>query len=148
MEQQAKFEGFAIIELFGHQREIGFVTTQYFGTACMFQVDVPELPEREYVLEAPQYVDGAWTPQGAKVRKKAAPARSRLLGPGSIYALNPCSEQAAMIAIERLAGREIVVLEVPKPADKPLLPEESRCPDCSERLSECYCQDEGRPDSI
>lgn len=114
MEQPAQFEAWAIVELFGHQREIGYVTSRYFGTACMFQVDVPELPERDSTLTCPQYVDGKWTPEGAKVRKKAAAARTRLLGPGSIYALNPCSEQAAMIAIEQLAGREIVVLEMPE----------------------------------
>ena len=121
METPAQFEGWAIVELFGHQREIGFVTTRYFGTACMFQVDAPELPERDSILDTPQYVNGKWTPAGAKVQKKSAPARSRLLGPGSIYALNPCSEQAAMHAIEQLAGREIVVLSIPE--GKKQLPE-------------------------
>jgi hypothetical protein len=118
MEQPAQFEGWAIIELFGHQREIGYVTTRYFGTACMFQVDAPELPERDYVLAEPQYIGGTWTPSGAKVRKKAAAARTRLLGPGSIYALNPCTQEAATLAFEKLSGREIVVLEVPKVEEK------------------------------
>jgi hypothetical protein len=118
VEQQAQFEGWAIVELFGHQREIGYITTRYFGTACLFQVDVPELPEREFVLEDPQYVNSSWTPSGAKVKKKAAPARTRMLGPGSIYALNPCSEEAARLAIDKLSGREIVVLEVPKVEEK------------------------------
>ena len=114
MSEQTQFNGWAIVELFGHQREIGFVTTQYFGTACMFQVDVPELPERDSILAEPQYVGNQWTPKGSKVRKAAAPARSRLLGPGAVYAMNPCSEAAAMQAIERLAGREIAVIEMPK----------------------------------
>lgn len=115
-EPQAQYQGWAIVELFGHGKEIGYVTTQYFGTACMFQVDVPELPERDYVLEHPQYVGGKWTPAGAKVQKKAAEARSRLIGPGSIFALNPCSELAARAAIETLVGREIVVLDIPPEA--------------------------------
>jgi hypothetical protein len=114
MEQPAQFEGWAIVELFGHQREIGYITTRYFGTACLFQVDVPELPERDAVVTQPQYVNGTWTPSGAKIRKKAAPARSRMLGPGSIYAINPCTEEAALLAIEKLVGREIVLLEMPK----------------------------------
>jgi hypothetical protein len=118
MEMPAQFEGWAIIELFGHQREIGYVTTRYFGTACLFQVDIPELPERDHVLETPQYVGGTWTPSGAKIRKKAASARSRMLGPGSIYALNPCTEAAAMMAIEKMVGREIVVLEIPEVNEK------------------------------
>ncbi len=126
MEQNAQFEGYAIVELFGHQREIGYVSTKYFGTACMFQIDVPELPERDYVLDSPQYIDGKWTPQGSKVRKKAAAARSRLVGPGAIYGLNPCSEDAALAAIEKLVGREIVLLELSKVAEMParLLPGE------------------------
>jgi hypothetical protein len=137
METPAQFEGWAIVELFGHQREIGYVTTRYFGTACMFQVDAPELPERDYVLDQPQYVSNEWTPAGAKVRKKAAAARSRLLGPGSIYALNPCSEEAAMLAIDRLSGREIVVLEVPAQkalaAAAPGIPVPPVCDDCGNR---------------
>jgi hypothetical protein len=115
----ATFEGWAIIELFGHQREIGYVSTRYFGTACMFQIDVPELPERDYVLDQPQYINGVWNDQGTKVQKKAAPARSRMIGPGAVYALNPCSEEAARLAIEKLSGREIVVLEMP--AERPAL---------------------------
>jgi hypothetical protein len=31
MEQQATFEGWAVVELFGHSREIGYVKTEYFG---------------------------------------------------------------------------------------------------------------------
>ena len=48
MEQQAatqsRFEGWAIVEMFGHQREAGFVTTESFGPACLFRVDTPALP--------------------------------------------------------------------------------------------------------
>jgi hypothetical protein len=131
MDQPAQFEGWAIVELFGHNREIGYVTTRYFGTACLFQVDTPELPEREYVLEQPQYVNSQWTPKGSKVRKEKALARSRLLGPGSIYALNPCTEEAARLAIEKLSGREIVVLEVPKRLAA-ALPEPSNERECEE----------------
>jgi hypothetical protein len=132
MEQPAQFEGWAIVELFGRNQEIGYVTTRYFGTACLFQVDAPMLPEREYVLEQPQYINGKWLEKGSKVRKKMAAARSRLLGPGAIYALNPCTEEAAMLAIERLAGREIVVLEVPKKEvlELPHATQEEVCEEC------------------
>lgn len=132
MEQPAQFEGWAIIELFGHNQEIGYVTTRYFGTACMFQVDTPKLPERDYVLEQPQYINHQWMEKGAKVRKTEAAARTRLLGPGSIYALNPCTEEAAMLAIERLSGREIVVLGVPKKEvlELPQMAQERVCEEC------------------
>lgn len=52
-EQQAKFEGWAVVEIMGHQKEIGYVTTQYFGPAGLFRVDRPELPEREFELRRP-----------------------------------------------------------------------------------------------
>lgn len=125
MEQsQAKFEGWAMLELFGHQSEVGFVTTQYFGGAAMFQVDIPELPEREYELERPAYVDtgngsDTWAPKGAKVRRKAVPARTRLISPGAIYALNPCTEETARKAIERNSPRGIILLDIPD--EKPVL---------------------------
>ena len=50
MEANATFEGWAIVELFGHGKEAGFVKTEYYGSCAMFRVDVPELPEREYPL--------------------------------------------------------------------------------------------------
>lgn len=111
--QQATFEGWAIVELMGHQREIGFVTTQAFGQAVMFRVDTPELAEREYLLTAPEYVESQWTPEGAKVKRPACPARSRLISPGSLYAINPCSEETARQAIEKTSSRPLILIETP-----------------------------------
>lgn len=118
MEQPTQFEGWAIVELFGHQREVGFVSTRYFGTACMFQVDVPELPEREATTESPRYIGDNYVPSGLTYKLKKSDARSRLLGPGAIYALNPCTEEAARAALEKLAPRAIVLLKVPEGAPK------------------------------
>ena len=115
---QSKFEGYAIIEMMGHRKEIGYVSTKAFGPAVLFQVDVPELPEREFVLESPNYAytddEGRrWCPTGTKVKRPAVPARSCLVAPGSLYAINPCSEQAALRAIELNMARPLVVLELP-----------------------------------
>ncbi|GEM_PF-2856323 len=52
----AAFEGWAVVEMFGHAKEIGFVTTEAYGSAVLFRVDTPELPEREFILESPEYV--------------------------------------------------------------------------------------------
>jgi hypothetical protein len=38
---QAKFEGWAVVEMMGHQKEIGFVTTEYFGGAVIL-LDIPQ----------------------------------------------------------------------------------------------------------
>lgn len=115
MEQSgAKFEGWAVVELFGHQREVGFVTTQYFGDKAMFQLDVPELPERELEIKRPQYLGSTFAPAGTKVSKAAIPGRSRLISPGAVYALNPCSQDFAMQALDEMTAREIKIIELAK----------------------------------
>lgn len=126
--KQASFEGWAIVEMMGHRKEIGFVTTQAFGPAVLFRCDTPELPEREFVLNSPEYasIDGTtrqWCPAGTKVKRAAVPARSCLIAPGSLYAMNPCSEEAARTAIERNIARPLIALEIPTNALLPA-PEE------------------------
>jgi hypothetical protein len=108
---QATFTGWALLELMGHQREIGYVTTEYFGGAALFRVDVPELPEREFTLTAPESVGGEWMPAGSKVKRPATPARSRLVAPGALYAMNPCTEEAARTALERSTSRPLILVE-------------------------------------
>ena len=117
--KQSAFEGWAIVELMGHQKEIGYVTTEAYGQAVMFRVDTPELPEREFVLTSPEYTgDGNgsfrahWAPAGSKVKRASSPARSRLVAPGSLYAINPCTEEAARTALERMVQRPLILIEV------------------------------------
>jgi hypothetical protein len=131
MEDEAKqgtFEGWAIVEMMGHRKEIGFVSTRAFGQAVLFQVDVPELPEREYILESPEYAteigasNSRWCPMGTKVKRSGSPSRSCLVAPSSLYAINPCSEEAAMLAIERSIHRVLIALEIPPQAALPPAP--------------------------
>src|SRR5271155_2800360 len=124
--KQAVFEGWAIVEIFGHQKAIGFVTTEAYGSACLFRVDTPELPEREYTLPRPGYTASVddpssrnWTPAGAKVKRLASGASSQLLGPGAIYRLIPCTEEVARQAIEELIPRPLILLE-PAPKQVPM----------------------------
>jgi hypothetical protein len=71
-QEQSSFSGWAVVELFGHQREVGFVTTQAFGQAVMFRIDEPELDgDREYATERPTYVDGRMAPTGTVVKRKS-----------------------------------------------------------------------------
>ena len=122
-EEQAKFEGFAVVEMMGHQREIGYVTTEYFGGAALFRVDVPELPEREYELERPEWINGSMVPKGSKVKREAVPGRSRFVAPSALYAMNPCTEEAARKALERQTERSVMVVSLntaalPEPSDE------------------------------
>lgn len=110
--QQAKFEGWAIVEMMGHRKEIGFVTTEAYGTAVMFRVDAPELPEREITLNRPEWVDGIGSlPAGSKVKREAVPGRSVLVAPSSLYAINPCNEGAAREAMELSTPRKMLLIE-------------------------------------
>ncbi len=114
------FEGWAVVELFGHGKAIGFVTTEYFGTACMFRVDTPEREAREFTLDKPTFghfgddLGYKTLPKGTKVNRVAMPAKSRLLGPGSIFAINPCSEQLAKAQLEIDEPRPLVALDIPE----------------------------------
>lgn len=118
-EEQSRFEGWAIVEMMGHRREIGYVTTENYGAAALFRVDTPGLEDREYVLERPEWIRtekgvDREAPIGSTVRRPGVPARSVLIGPGSVYALNPCTEEAAKKAIERTIVRPLVLLNVPE----------------------------------
>lgn len=116
--EQARFTGWAIVEMMGHRVEIGFVTTEAYGQAVLFRVDTPELPEREYTLTQPETarVDGMrqWVPAGTKVKRLGTPSRSCLIAPSSLYAINPCSEEAARTRMERSIERPLIAIEIPK----------------------------------
>lgn len=123
MEQnEAKFEGWALVELYGHGHEAGYVTTQHFGTACMFQVDIPEIPARQETLESPRWAeDGSrLLPVGTVIEREAIPGRTRLLGVGSIYSMNPATEEAVRLAISRSERRAMKVISIPDGAQKRL----------------------------
>lgn len=112
--QQANFEGWAVVELMGHQREIGYVTTEAYGTAVLFRVDTPGLEDREFTLTRPER-DDSYTllPEGSVVRRKGVPARTRLISPAALYAINPCTEEAARTAIERTINRPFILVQAP-----------------------------------
>jgi hypothetical protein len=101
---QNHLETWAVVELMGHQKEVGFVTTQYYGTACMFKIDVPDLPEREKTLHRPQWVGDTLVPAGTVIRLPPEPGRSRMVGVSAVYALNPCDQETAMKVIEDAVG--------------------------------------------
>ena len=150
-QQQATFEGWAVVEMMGRQQEIGFVTTEAFGQAVMFRIDQPELPERDIVLKRPEYmeVDGDYKtwPAGTKVKRQEVAARSRLVAPGALYAINPCTEEAARAALEKSHPRKLALVEMPPNMAALPAPQEDLddadpadiCPECREALEECVC---------
>lgn len=111
--EQAKFEGWAIVELMGHQREAGFVTTEAYGQAVLFRVDVPEIPEREEILRRDEWTGVDYVRAGSKVLRVKLAARSRLISPSAVYAINPCTEEAARLAVGTVP-RTLILLEAPR----------------------------------
>ncbi len=152
-EQQASFNGWAKVEVMGHQSHVGYVRTEAYGAAVLFRVDTPELPEREYVLTEPSWVDVCdggrqWIKAGAKVLRMASPGVSVLVGAGSIYRIIPCTEVVAMRAIEENARTPLKLVELP-PAlaiesasddeDDGSQDDSDRCEGCNRPLELCDC---------
>lgn len=111
-EEQSNFSGWAIVDVMGKQRYVGYVRTESYGAASLFRVDVPELPAREFVLEHPEYVGHTYAPKGTRVQREASPGYTKLIGVGSIYMISPCSEAAAMKAVELNQRAPMKVIEL------------------------------------
>lgn len=112
--QQATFDGWAVIEQLGHVKYAGYVTTEAFGQAVLFRVDVPALAERERVTKQPGYISGhGYVPAGTTVSEGPVQGFTKLLGAGTIYAITPCSKEAALEAVESLQPRPLMSVDVP-----------------------------------
>lgn len=117
--KQGKFEGWAIVEMMGHQREAGYVTTEVYGIAVLFRVDVPEMPEQEEVLTRPEWSGREYLEVGSKVKRQKVPARSRLIAPAALYAINSATEQAVRECLAAKIERTLILLQAP---ERPALP--------------------------
>lgn len=112
--QQARFDGWAIVDVMGHQRYVGYVTTEAYGAAVLFRIDVPALDERERVTKRPGHFPGhGYLPAGATVKEGAVSGYSKLVGAGSIYTITPCTKEAALVAVEELQARPLMSVSVP-----------------------------------
>lgn len=94
-QQQAKFEGFAIIEIMGHQRVAGYVTTEYFGNVAVFHVRLPALSGEEKTIDADQWIETERLYAGSRIRI-SKPALEQYVPAASLYRLTPCTEAEAV----------------------------------------------------
>lgn len=124
-EKQASFEGWAVVEVFGHQRYAGFVTTEAFGQAVLFRVDVPPLAERERTARHYEYADSKSIPPGSIVKEDAVQGYTKYFGPGAIYAMTPCSQAAAEKAVASMQPRSLSVVSLAPEANVLALPDGS-----------------------
>jgi hypothetical protein len=88
VEEKTAFEGWAVVELFGHNQIAGYVSeVAVFGTAMM-QVDVPAAGDN--------------------------PGYTKFFGGAAIYAITPTSEEIARVAAQRLDVRPVKNWVVPE----------------------------------
>ncbi len=88
MEEQAKFEGHAIVELMGRQVIAGYVSEQVIAGAAMLRVDVPATD--------------------------STPAYTKMYGGSAVYAITPTTQDVAQRAVDRLRPRPVEPWIVPE----------------------------------
>ena len=138
-QQQASFDGWAIVDVMGHQRYVGYVTTEAYGQAVLFRIDVPPLEERERVTKRPGYLDGRYCPVGTTVKEGAVAGYTKLVGSGSIYTISPCTKEAALAAVEDMQARPLMSIALPPESALPE-PMSVECPTCHSTASPCECE--------
>lgn len=75
-DQPVAYEGWAIIEQYGHRRLAGYVRPVSMYGADMARVDIPQVDDQ--------------------------PARTQYIGGSSIYGLHPCDEAIALVAAKTM----------------------------------------------
>lgn len=113
-EQAQNLECWAIVDLFGHQRIAGKLTTQSLGVAALIRIDVPE-------VTIPEKQEGYWDDNGPSVRRRLRvipPHKkggyTRYFGPGAIYSISPVSEELARAAVMQIDAEPVKPYELPE----------------------------------
>lgn len=81
--ERQELKSWALVELFGHQRIVGFLSQQTFGTGVLFRVDVPDL-----------------TKDGKVIRL----GFTRYFGLSAIYSITPVDEQTVRNLLPHIDG--------------------------------------------
>lgn len=83
LKESGDLKSWALVELFGHQRIVGFLSQQSFGSGVLFRVDVPDL-----------------TSSGKVIRQ----GFTRYFGLQAIYSITPCSEEIVRQLLPSIDG--------------------------------------------
>lgn len=92
MSETTKFDEWALVELFGHQKIGGKVSEASLAGGAFLRVDVPET--------------------------KSQRAYTRFFGPGAIYSINPCEETIVRTWCEHHSLEPVHRYELPQIAEK------------------------------
>lgn len=111
-----QLETWAIVEVMGHNRYAGFAQQVAMGGAAMIRVDVPEIPESEEEYE--DYSSRIPGESYAAVKKKrtvpGTPAFTKFLGVSSIFAITPCTKEAAYAAVKAFRSAPVTIIDLPQ----------------------------------
>lgn len=88
MTNETKFDVWALVELFGHQRIVGRVTEQTIGAAAMIRVDVPDAEGNTRF--------------------------TRFYGNAAIYAISPIDRDTAIRLAQAVDAEPVRQYELPK----------------------------------
>ncbi len=92
---QTQFNGWALVEIMGHRRAAGEVTTKYIGTAAFLHVVTPEVPPTLYTVDSDRWIDGSRVYAGS-IMEASRPRSEIYIGSGSIYAMTPIAEDEVL----------------------------------------------------
>lgn len=92
MSEDTKFDSWALVELFGHQRIVGKVTETTLAGGAFLRVDVPAVDENKPF--------------------------TRFYGPAAIYSMSPVTEEIAMGLIQRYRNEPVSRFDFPQIAEK------------------------------
>lgn len=90
MEEQAKFEQWAIVELMGHTTIAGYVTEQSIAGAALLRIDVPAVGNQA--------------------------GFTKFVSAGAIFSISPTTQEIAERAAQRLSARPVDLYLVAPPA--------------------------------
>jgi hypothetical protein len=110
---EEKQDFWAVVEVMGHKVFPGRVSDQAFGSASFIRVDVPEVPERTEKQTGYDTPDGSWGTYDATL--PGAPAYTKIIGPGSIYCITPCTEEVARQVAAQRRERPVDVIDISRP---------------------------------
>lgn len=85
--EEEKFEQWAIVELFGHQKIAGLVTNAQIGGATFIRVDVPQVKEGEKEF-------------------------TRFYNPSAVYGISPVAEAIVREMAKRIDSRPVVAWDI------------------------------------
>lgn len=132
-QQFAQFEGWAHVELMGHQSTTGYVRTQYFGSTALLEVTAPEIAPHQTQLTQSTYCEveegmNRLCAAGTLIEVSLEAAKC-IVAASSIYRITPLTEAQALAKLPVRRRR------LPQALQLTQAPPIARCTNCGDALN-------------